>query len=816
MTATVPETEEVLNAEDQQAEDFGIRNRRLPKSLQQAICEVITEHQQEDRWIKLQERLQDALLRYYDVDVQHLWSNNNIWFAAVPGNSYPTGDGGTDYFPDYINDYPVFNAFAQIRQAKLSEPDIGIDFQPINPKRTADREAARAAEAIRLMSDMDQDPHETVARKVYFTDMGGRCITWKELCDDHSVFGTGPNGEPRRKIVWHIGGVLEWEVPLFSSCREKMLYAFHYSDPDIKAAKSDYPWIAPKLSSGQMCLQEGAYSRIARLGVIKAVQSRSYDWNIGDSLTHLVTQGDCWLRVKGATEKEDPNYGAFFNKEGAYQDDKGLTEPSDLDSTKVKSIREKIAEVFPDGVHAVIVGKQYAESWNECMDDVLSILHSQPGRGMTRRPGLKPLVAIQDRINQTINYISQSNDTGAPSIWLNSSVCDFNAATKQVARPWALRDLDELDPKIPIEQVVHREEQEDVPGGFLKFFEVLQSLAQFQVFCPPSIFGTGSSDNPTAEGMVLAAKQALGILGKFRTAVIQSMAEDYTQVALIVSRDEKFPAEMVVPRGPDAKRTSIVRKESLTRGNFRAFPDKDSGFPESTASKRQALERLIMLVGQTPLGAQVFGSPSNIAEIVRLQGANLTVPEAQAWDKQSREIEQLLRDRPQITDPQILAMLDEGASVTSIMRAIIQKAQQAVAAIAQAAEVQDAGAKIAAAEAGGNEPPKAAIAPPPPLTSDILATIAKSSVDVRVFDVNIFEAAACADWLSGDECYNEETIGNSETPDGAPVPNTAGVLNVTLHCFEHVIAKSIISPPMTGALPTQGSPPKLPPGPAAQ
>ena len=783
-------------------EDWGPKNRNAPKAIQQVICEVIVECQEQDRWIKLVERLQDATLRYYDVDIQHLWSNNNILLQAVPGNTYPTTDGGSEYFPDYINDYPVFNAFAQIRQAKLSEPDIGIDFQPINPKRTKDREAARAAEAIRLMSDLDQDPHETVARKVYFTDMGGRCITYKELCDDDSVFGTGPNGEPRRKIVWHMGGCLEWEVPLFASNRKEMMYAFKYSDPDLKAAKTDYPWISPKLQSGQMCLQEGAYSRILRLGVIQAVQARQYDWQIGNSLTHLITKGDCWLRL-----------GAFVNKTDAYRDDNGNTESSAKEPGKTKTLREKIAEIYEDGIHAVIIGKQYAESWNESMDDVLSILHSQPGRGMTRRPGLKPLVTFQDRINQACNYIAQSEDTGAPAILVNSQVVDSAAMSKRVARPYGIVDLDELDPKIPIDQVYHREDQPDIPESFWKTIEVMQSLAQFAAFCPPSIFGTGSPDNTTAEGMEQAARQALGILGSYRTRVIRSMADDYTQVALLVSRDENFPDEIIVPQGPDATRTSIVRKEALQRGNFRAFPDKDSGFPESTASKRQALERLVMLIGQTPLGAQVFGSPSNIAEMVRLQGSNIVVPEAQAWNKQSREIEALLHSTPTIIDPDILALLDGGASVPTITDAIFAKIQQIQTGTAQATEIQDAGAKIAASETGINEPSKIAVAPPPPPLKDILAKIAKSSVPVRLFDVHIFEAAACADWLSGDECANEETIGNSETDDGDPIPNTAGVLNVTLHCFEHVIAKPIIPPPVGGALPPQGSPPKLPPGP---
>ena len=809
-----PAVEEVEEATAPTAQDFGPRNRNLPESLQKAICEVIRECQEEDRWMRLQEVLQDATLRYYDLDIQHLWNNNNILSLAVPGNTYPTADGGEEYFPDYSSDYPIFNAFAQIRQAKLSEPDIGIDFQPINPKRTSDREAARAAEAIRLMSDLDCDPHETVARKVYFTDMGGRCITWKELCDDDAVFGTGPNGEPRRKIEWHIGGCLEWKVPFFPSHRKGLTYAIHYDDPDLKIAKTDYPWLAPKLNSGMMCLNEGAYERIARLGVIKAIQTRAFDWNIGDSLTHLVTKGDCWLRLA-----------AFVNQEADYTDDQGITEPSESDPSKTKTIRQKIAELFPDGVHAVIIGKYYAESWNESMDDVLTILHSQPGRGMSRRPGLKPLANGQDRLNQLLNYLAQSCDTGAPSILVNSQVCDFNAMTKRVARPYGLIDLDELDPKTPIDQVYHREEQQDLPAGFFKLLEFLQTLAQFQVFCPPIIFAGGSSDNTTAEGMTLAARQAIGILGKYRTSIIKSMAEDYTQVCLIVSRDEKYPDEIVIPMDTEARRTTTIRKEALTRGNFRAFPDKDSGFPESTSSVRQSMERTITLVGNTPLGAQVFGAPSNIAKIVRVQGLDLEVPEAKSWNKQTREIEQLLREQPDIQDPEIALMLNGNpeagqgpAGVQAIIEAIIQKVQFAMQAAAQQAEIEDAGAKIAASEQGGNEPPKAAVAPAPPNPSAVLASIAKSSVPVRNSDFQPYEAAACQDWLSGDECYDEETIGHAETEDGQPIPNIAGVLNVTLHWMEHCskIPPPVAPPPPNGgALQPQGSAPKLPPLPSA-
>src|SRR6202012_2501317 len=143
-----------------------------------AITEVIKEAQLEDRWWRLQEVLRASLCRYYDLGIQHLWCDGFNWSQAIPGQSYTNGDGEVDSFPDYIGDYNIFTAFAQILQAKISEPDIGIDFQPIRPDRSVDRQAAEAANAIRTQADIDQDPHETMTEKIYFLEMDGTAVTW--------------------------------------------------------------------------------------------------------------------------------------------------------------------------------------------------------------------------------------------------------------------------------------------------------------------------------------------------------------------------------------------------------------------------------------------------------------------------------------------------------------------------------------------------------------------------------------------------------------------------------------------------------------
>jgi hypothetical protein len=324
--------------------------------------------------------------------------------------------------------------------------------------------------------------------------------------------------------------------------------------------------------------------------------------------------------------------------------------------------------------------------------------------------------------------------------------------------------------------------------------------------------------------MRLAASQALGILGKLRTRIINSDAEDYRHICMAVSRDTMYPEKMTVP-GPAKGRTKIVSKGALTRGNFRAFPDKDSGFPESTASMRQQMERTMLMLAPTVLGAEIMTDPRNAAEYLRVNGVKLEVRAAMAWDKQSREIEELIENRPTLNDPNLVILLDTPGtgvqtmldavrqSVLAAQKAHIQQAQAAWASPENPAMVDHAAAALAAKAQGLPEPPV------PPMPPDFAPpfdplSIARSSVPVNDSDFHSDEALACQYWLSGDECATELDVDDM----GEEPPNVPGVLNVQLHRLEHLLKEppppQLPAPPTKGPQPAVGSPPKLEPLPA--
>lgn len=789
--------------------DWGTNNRDAPDSIKNAILAAVRDAQGQEKFLRKSEILQDAELRFYDMEVQHIYRNNQDgWSIASPGGSY-VFQGAEESFGEYIDDYNIFSAFALIQQAKLSENMPGIDFQPVDPNQSDDIEAANAAEGMRHDFDRNNDIKELQKEIIYHFQMGGRAVIWTRTDDSPEKFGTSKDGKPRRTGTASVYGCIEAKVPIFAKKRKDFWYCLLYDDPDIKSAKTDYPWIADKITAGRGCLAENSYERLARLQILQGSQGNRQAFQIGDSIAHLVGRGQCFLRLS-----------AFQSMNEAYVDPDGAEESIEDDNgPRPIQVKEKIAQVFPDGIHACVVGDEYAEAVNKSMDDAISIGHAFIGKGQNRRPIMKSMVVVQDRFNSSMNYVAETNDFCVPSTWVSCDPQEYAAIKKQKAQPGAFRNLKQLPTGVTsVANAVYSEEGHDIPESFQKYIEMLYtSLPQFQLSLPPSAWGQAMQDQKTASGYQLAAAQAMGIQGTFWTSMTHMMASMYYHNCLSIMNDSEYPEQITIP-GEGGKNT-IVRKASLTKGNFRAFPDTDSGFPETTAAKRATLERVVTMLGATPIAAQIMGSPDNVAFMVREEGlTELVIPEAEARNKQEREIETLLDGSPRLA-PEIVQLMQgspgdpmagippsSGADVPTLMAAIKAMIAQGEANVQQQM-ITNAAMGIAAQATGG-------AAPPPPAPFDP-ASVARSSVPVWESDYHVWEAKKCRDWLSSDERNTEETIGRpSANPEdmGANKPNVAGILNVVLHWQEHLAMAALEAPPVSGPLPAQNMPPPPPGG----
>lgn len=738
---------------------YGDRNEQLPEQLQNALKYAVQEFQKQETYDRRREVLRDRRNRFYERGYQHIYEDvRSGGFVQGQAGAVVNAGGREIQCPNYIDDYNIFAPCLEILIAILTQNLPGIDFQPNRHDRIEDLEAAQTAEGYRTLFDQANDVKEIQTEIVRMMGVSGRTVVWTRTEADAQLWGFGEDGEPKQMETATVWGTLETKVPITAKKQKDCLYCFAAQDIDVKIAKTEYPEAAKKIKPGAAGIGESAYERIARLGVLQGTRSQA---QIGDALTHLVTRMHCWLRPPSFTGE-------------IYDDRVENPQDGDLDEDgQPLTVREKLNHLFPDGCHAVFVGEVYAGSWNESMDDALTIGFPYPGDGMSRQAMMDRGVVLQDRFNDDRNAYGEVKDYGWPSTWVNGDETDIDSIVEQKADPYAVR-IRKARSNLPMEQEFFREPDPEIPHSFFADTEGLLNLLYFMLATPPALFGEADSAQKTASGYAQMRAQAMGRLGLAWGSIQRMMASMYHQAALAASKNPDHAEEIVVPAAGGQGIT--LRLSRLTKGKFRAHPDEDSSFPESTAAKRQTLTGIVTMAAQSPVGAQLFDSPDNWEVFKQLMGfPELELPEAEARNKQTREIELLLEQAP------------------------IPPSTQEV----EQFQTAHAAAVVAARVNGRPEPPpiKTVVIPNADGTEfSYPEALLKPSVAVEDLDFHAWEGKKGRDWLSSEACWRQRAQ-----------QNLLGILNVKLHTEEHLKRAATQAAPAMPALPA----PK-PPAPAGE
>lgn len=737
---------------DEQPSPYGERNEQLPEQLVNALKDLVKKFQQQEQYIRRMEVLADRLKRFYERGYQHVYCNQRtgLFVQATAGATVPS-NGQQIQCPNYIDDYNIFQPYLRVLQAILTQNPPGIDFRPINPNKSEDIEAAETAEGYRKMFDRSNDAKEIQTQIVRMMGVSGRTVIWTRTEANAQKFGLNRDGEPKRMEISTVHGTLESKVPILAKCLEDALYCFLFDDIDVRQAKTQHPDFATKIKANTSGLGESNYERSARLGVLQGTRDQA---QMGDAFSHLVTEMNCWIRPASFTDE-------------AFEDAFEEIEPNEDGS--VMTIKDKLLQLFPNGVHVVFEGDTYVGSWGESMDDHIVVGFPYVGDGMFRMALMDPMVVVTDRFNDNMNAAAEVWDFGWPSTWVAADDTEFEAIGDQEAAPYAFRQFKSLPKGEKLQDRVYREPNPALPANFMEFIELLEGpLAQFMIAAPPALFGAAMEDQKTASGYAQARSQAMGQQGLTWAAIQKMMSRMYYQAALCASSNPDHSEEIIVPG--DGGSNSTVRLERLTKGKFGCYPDEDSSFPESTSAKRVTLSGVLDKAALNPvLGAQVMSSPDNWKLFATIMGfPELVIPEAVSRDKQVFEIEELLQGAPIPASPEEL----------------------------QSAQVQHAAASMAAQRMGQPEPP-----PPDPMS------MLKPSIMPDELDFHEWEFPKCKEWLSSEACRRELSTINPETGEN----NASGVLNVKLHALEHqkfMIAQ--MPPPMAAPAgpPAKDGPPK--------
>ena len=786
---------------------YGERNCYLPDQLKTALKVALEALATKELYDRRRHVMRVRRNKYYRHGFQHIYENkqNGMYTVGVAGEAVAVGSGVIEC-PQYIGDYNIVRPTELVIESVLTQNPPGIDFRP-NTQDTEDLEAANTAEIYREFFDRSNDSKGIQLKIVQAFCESGLTIVSVNTEANAQLWGENEEGEPKQNETAQVWDALSSRVwPLTAKTQNDLDAVILYNDPTVNSAKMQYShlrnevggWKIKPETSG-IC--ENAYERIARLGVLQG--TRRYA-QVGDSLTHLVPRANCYLRpCNFLDDKFDDPYELFAGDE-----ENGIP-PDKPEGNKTKegepfTVRDKLNQLFPDGVHCVFLGKTYAESWAESMDDGLVIGFPYEGDGMAREAIMDDAIVIQDFFNDIMNSLREAQDLGWPRTYISAEDDEFDAIEDQRSEPYAFA-LKKARAGQKLEDDFFREPDLVLPASLVQLMEYLAGpFLQFVLGTPPALFGASMEDQKTASGYAQAKNQAMGVKGIPWASVQWVMAKMYYLAALKASKNPDHAEQILVPvKG----QKQVLKLERLTKGKFGAFPDEDSSFPESTSAKRVLLQQLLQVALQNPqISAQLLGDVYNWEIICQIFGfKELQLMEAEAGKKQMREIEELLQASPIPPSPED-------------MQAYKQQQTMALQ--------QHAAAALMAQTQGQPAPP----APPPPkmipfgpgpdgqpveYPEDLL----KPSIEVDDLDFHQWEGPCGQDWLSTEACWRELNVGRPGA-DGTPEPNVLGVENVKLHTKEHLAraaamiqaqqqAMSAIAPPK----PAQQGPPQAPAAP---
>jgi len=749
---------------------YGKNNRDLPDDIQQCLKDLTTQFMGQEKFEWRKDIWQDRLHRLFESGVQHVFQNPSTGFfqQATSGALITLGGGQSYQCATNVRDYNIFEPSERILLAALTQADPQVVFEANNKARSQDVQAKETAEKYREIYKRHNDTKTAQMQMGRMMGLSGRCWAWTRTEGNAALWGTNPKtGEPNRRELTTFGGILESKCSTYAKGVGECNYFIIFQDPDINTARKEYQWLADegKLENGQPGLGETTYARYARLGVMQGGRNNV---QIGEAVSHLVTRMHVFLRPE-----------CWFDP-------------------KCEDCRDQLQQLFPTGAHVVFVGDNYAESWEECPDDVLAVGFPYPGDGMSRMAFMTPAVPIQEDFNRDMNAIAQVKEYCWPSVWVHASEVEYDAITKQISEPGAIRLLKEKAKGEPASNSFFQEQPLTIPPTLMENMEWESgALLQFILGTLPSLFGGDSADNKTASGIAQQRGTALGQLGIIWGSQQAMWIVIYKQAAVLAAKNPDYTEEDLTIDTDNG--TETLDLSAITKSRFRVTADADAGFPESTAAKRSSFQSFITLALQSPLGAQIMESPANWQLAAERMGVpDLELPQIEARDKQSREIEELLNGAPIPPQPEEVQM---------VMQQATQQYQQAIA-----AQTQHAAGTLVSRETGAQPPPVPPQAPPPPNEQQIVQALTTSSVAVQLLDFHQYEFEVCREWLS-----SEEVAKQMQPSEKFPQGNAAGVQNVRLHAMEHLKMQAQLQAmlaPLAPAPPVAAAPPpkkQLPP-----
>jgi hypothetical protein len=293
-----------------------------------------------------------------------------------------------------------------------------------------------------------------------------------------------------------------------------------------------------------------------------------------------------------------------------------------------------------------MVGKEVVEARREQLDDHWTLIPPRPGDGM-HRPALgTPLIPLQEKLNDCMDYVHDAFMHLIPLKWVDAEAIDKEALQSINAKPNLYVQM-KRRPDKELATNFFVEPQIQLAEGLLVYIENLfTQFSQFLCGAFPALFGGDTGANDTLGGISIQRDQALGRLGLTWRNIKAGYANIMRQAVACAAKFRNSPMSGEVPAAGGVKEHIRVDPEDL-KGNIRCFADTEENFPESWVMQRAAWNVIMTAAASNPILQGILAVPRNLSIAKDKLGLpELAVPAAAAATKQQGETMLLLESEP--------------------------------------------------------------------------------------------------------------------------------------------------------------------------
>ena len=419
----------------------------------------------------------------------------------------------------------------------------------------------------------------------------------------------GVTKEPKSRICLETYGGLYVKVSNYAKKQEDTTYLIFSRETDYSLVIEKYEHLhdrkefIKKLRGGN---QAGSYNQYDQWGRL----SPQYQ---GEYPTNVVTVNNAWIRPAkfNILPKEDAN---------------------------------KLKKLYPDGVKVVFANDEFAEAYNEALDDCWTLTENPLSDYLYYEPTGQGLTSIQEITNDIISLVLQTIEHGIGQTFADPVVLDFKAYAQTEVVPGGIYPAKPKSGK-SLGDGFHELRTASLSPEVMPFSNNIQSLAQLVSGALPSLFGGQLEGSETASEYSMSraqAQQRLQNTWKMFTIWWKTIFGKVVPMYIKEVKDD----ERDVQRDSDGNFINILIHKADLEGKIgKVELEANENIPLTWAQKKDIVEKLLM--NGNPEIIKILSAPENISIIHDALGlVDFYVPGEDDVIKQNDEIKLLLDSSP--------------------------------------------------------------------------------------------------------------------------------------------------------------------------